>query len=157
MPQDPLDELYISSNDLYTNTKRKAETLKTLNVAVSLGIIISGTAITVASSIDDADSAKWVSITLGLAVTVGKSISAIFGLEQKATVMKQISVRARTLLRNISDVIKAQATMEPETYRQYLMQYRKEFDELDMSAFSATASSRKTGSGGSSPTSNRSV
>lgn len=149
----PVQTLHQSALDLSATSRTRAETLKILNILINLSVIISGAAITVASTVDDTTYAKWIGISLGLVITVGKSVSSIFGLEHKAVLLKQISNRARNVARNAFDLLASKDVDTPEYHRDLQRMYR-EFDELDMSAFSTTNGpfQKKTGSGGSSPT-----
>ena len=149
--QDPAQNLYESSIELSKSSHHRAEIFKYMNVAVNIGIIVSGAVITVSSSVDDPDLAKWMGIGLGLMITVGKSISSIFSLESKAVMLKQVSTQARIVSRDVGELLVQKE--HDENYRRELARCYRRFDELDIQAFNATTATpvqrRQNGRNGS--------
>lgn len=131
---DQITVLHQTCLDLSLEARKKADGLRILNVFLNLLLILSGATISITSAIDDAHIAQWIGVSLGLLITISKSVSSIFNLEQKATIYKQISTRARTLARNALEL-----TYKEMNDRDLLKEIHKiyaNFDELDMWAFS---------------------
>lgn len=156
--QDPAEALYETCLELSASSRKRAEVLKVLNICVNLGVIVSGAAITVSAAVDDPELSKWLGLSLGLVITVGKSVSSIFGLEAKAVTLKNISTRARMVSRTIGDLL-LRTNRDDDEYRRDLAKCYQEFDSLDILAFSATTGvTHRRGVGGSgnpSPTGSR--
>jgi hypothetical protein len=126
-----LDIFYQDCIGLGRSAQRKAEFLKIYNIITTILIIVAGAVISVFA--EPTQSVQQGAIlVLAISISVLKTGSSIFRLEQRAVVYKQISVKLRRLTRTLTKIqMKGGQINEKKLNNLY-----REFDELDLSLFS---------------------
>ena len=144
--------LYEDALTMSKRSKSKAALLKIGSLMTTFIVILLGATVAILAVFDFAEK-NYVMVILGCMVALLKSMVAIFNPEYRASVMKQIHVRARKLARQVMDLIhralksSTDETSEMDSHAlvsEILTNLQKEYDDLDLASFMATVAAAQT-------------